>query len=226
MAYWSCAGRCGGRLTVFAVHTPPSSGRPQPASLCFRVREAQVPCYSTHCPGRPPHMLPHSVGCACAGRVPCWLWVACASQMCAPSLHCDPPSSLVLPTLVLSEVPSLTWPTIPFHRAPQEPQRWPTGYWVPWAQTNNSAVPQGPQGWLPGCLIPCAHWWLHRTHQGPQWWPTGCRVPWAHADKDFALQGPQGWPSGCPIPCAHSPFHVSSQGPCWPLGVRSHPHCS
>ena len=29
-----CAGCCGGRLTVFAVHTPPSSGRPPPASLC------------------------------------------------------------------------------------------------------------------------------------------------------------------------------------------------
>ena len=39
-----CAGCCGGRLTVLTVHTPPSSGRPQPASLCFRVREAQVPC--------------------------------------------------------------------------------------------------------------------------------------------------------------------------------------
>ena len=39
-----CAGCCGGRLTVFAVHTPPSAGRPQPASLCFRVREPQVPC--------------------------------------------------------------------------------------------------------------------------------------------------------------------------------------
>ena len=40
---WGCAGCCGGRLTVFAVHTPPSSGRPRPASLCFRVREPQVP---------------------------------------------------------------------------------------------------------------------------------------------------------------------------------------
>ena len=38
-----CGGCCGGRLTVFAVHTPLSTGRPQPASLCFRVHEAQVP---------------------------------------------------------------------------------------------------------------------------------------------------------------------------------------
>ena len=30
-----CAGCCGGRLTVFAVHTPPSTGRPQRASLSF-----------------------------------------------------------------------------------------------------------------------------------------------------------------------------------------------
>ena len=45
-----CAGCCGGRLIVFAAHTPPSSGRPQPASLCFRVREAHVPC-SARCPG-------------------------------------------------------------------------------------------------------------------------------------------------------------------------------
>ena len=65
-------------------------------------------------------------------------------------------SSLVLPTPVLSEIPSLAWPTIPFHRAPQGPQWWPAGCWIPWAQTNNGAVPQGPQGWLPGCLIPWA----------------------------------------------------------------------
>ena len=51
---WGCAGCCGGRLTVFAVPTPPSSGRPQPASLRFRAREAQVPCSPTRCPGRPP----------------------------------------------------------------------------------------------------------------------------------------------------------------------------
>ena len=37
---------------VFAVHTPPSSGCPQPASLRFRVREALL--HSTRCPGRPP----------------------------------------------------------------------------------------------------------------------------------------------------------------------------
>ena len=85
-----CAGCCRGRLTVFAVPTPPSSGRPQPASLRFRVREAQVPCFSTRCPGRPPHTLPHSAGRACAGRVPCWLRVACASRVaCAPA--CPPP---------------------------------------------------------------------------------------------------------------------------------------
>ena len=30
-------------MTVFAAHTPPSSGRPQPTSLCFRVCEPQVP---------------------------------------------------------------------------------------------------------------------------------------------------------------------------------------
>ena len=51
-----------GDLTVFAVPTPPSSGRPQPASLRFRVREAQVPCSSTRCPGRPPHAPPHPRG--------------------------------------------------------------------------------------------------------------------------------------------------------------------
>ena len=42
-----CVGCCGGRLTALAVHTPPSSGRRQPASLCFCVREAQAPCSST-----------------------------------------------------------------------------------------------------------------------------------------------------------------------------------
>ena len=62
----------------------PSSGRPQPAALRFRVREAQAPCSSTHCPGRRPHTLPHSVGRACAGRVPCWLRVTCASWLTPP----------------------------------------------------------------------------------------------------------------------------------------------
>ena len=38
-----CAGCCGGLLTGFAAHAPPPSGRPQPAALRFRVREAQVP---------------------------------------------------------------------------------------------------------------------------------------------------------------------------------------
>ena len=49
-----CAGCCRGRLTVFAVHVPLSTGRPWPALLCFCVHEAQVPCSSTRCPGRPP----------------------------------------------------------------------------------------------------------------------------------------------------------------------------
>ena len=30
LAYWGCAGCCRGRLTVFAVHTPLSTGRPYP----------------------------------------------------------------------------------------------------------------------------------------------------------------------------------------------------
>ena len=226
--YWGCAGCCGDRLTVFAVTTPPSSGRPQPASLCFRVREAQVPCSSTCCPGRPPRTLPHSAGRMCAGRVPCWLRVGCASWLtrvaCAPA-RCPgalrstvtAPSSLVLPTAVLSRVPSLAWPTIPFHGAPQGPQRWPTGCWIPWAQTNSGAVPQGPQDWLPGCLIPCAHWWIHRTPQGP----TGCWVPWAQADTDFALQGPRVGPLGAPSPARTHPFTYLLRGPAGPLGVRS-----
>ena len=67
------------------------------------------------------------------------------------------PSSLVLPTPVLSEVPSLSWPTTPFHRAPQGPQRWPTGCWIPWAQANNDVALQGPQPpglalWVPDPL--------------------------------------------------------------------------
>ena len=51
------AGCCGGRLTVFAAHTPPLSGGPPPASPRFRVREAQVPPSSARCtpaPARPP----------------------------------------------------------------------------------------------------------------------------------------------------------------------------
>ena len=68
----------------------------------------------------------------------------CVSPRC-PAPHGVPgdlrctvtaPSSLVLPTPVFSEVPSLAWPTIPFQRAPQGPHRWPTGCWIPWAQTN------------------------------------------------------------------------------------------
>ena len=54
-----CAGCCWGRLTVFAAHTPPSSGHLQPASLCFRVREPQAPCTArapavAHCARDPP----------------------------------------------------------------------------------------------------------------------------------------------------------------------------
>ena len=56
-----CAGCCGGRLTVFAVHTPPSSGRPQPASLRFREHVHPPPLRCTeddtqsaaHSPGSP-----------------------------------------------------------------------------------------------------------------------------------------------------------------------------
>ena len=82
-----CVGCGGGHLTVFAVHTLPASGRPQPASLRFRVHEAQVPCSSTHCPGRPPRTLPHSVGRACAGRVPCWL----QARLWDTNVECYPP---------------------------------------------------------------------------------------------------------------------------------------
>ena len=46
-----CAGCCRGRLTVFAVHTPPPSGCPQLAPLCCHVHDAQVP--SVWCPGGP-----------------------------------------------------------------------------------------------------------------------------------------------------------------------------
>ena len=62
LAYRGCAGCCGGRLTVFAAHAPQPSGRPQPASLRFRVREAQVPHSSTRCTGRPAPALHQSVG--------------------------------------------------------------------------------------------------------------------------------------------------------------------
>ena len=47
-----CAGCCGGRLTVFAAHTPPSSGRPQlprRVSVCVRPR-----CPAPHGPQRWP----------------------------------------------------------------------------------------------------------------------------------------------------------------------------
>ena len=66
LAYWGCAGCCGGRLTVFAVHTPPSSGRPQPASLRFRVREPHVPCSSPqeplHCTRSTAHDFKEEMG--------------------------------------------------------------------------------------------------------------------------------------------------------------------
>ena len=45
-----CAGCCWGRLTVFAVHTPPSPGRPPPASLCSV-------CVRPRCP-TPPRVVP------------------------------------------------------------------------------------------------------------------------------------------------------------------------
>ena len=58
-------------------------------SLRFCVREARVRGSSARCPGRPPRTLPRSAGRVCAGRVPCWLRVACASWLtrvaCAPA---------------------------------------------------------------------------------------------------------------------------------------------
>ena len=36
LACCRCAGCCGSRFSVFAAHSPPHSGRPPPASLCFR----------------------------------------------------------------------------------------------------------------------------------------------------------------------------------------------
>ena len=55
------------------------------------------------------------------------------------------PSS-VLPTPVLSEVPSLSLTTTPFHSVPQWPQWWPTGCWIPWAQATKDMAEQGPKG--------------------------------------------------------------------------------
>ena len=95
LAYWGCAGCCGGRLTVFAVHTPPSSGRPQPASPRFRVREAQVACPSSRCPGRPPHTLPHTRGSRVRRALrPPPPGLAAPSRSLRPPRHClRPPSS-------------------------------------------------------------------------------------------------------------------------------------
>ena len=75
-----------------------------------------------------------SFDCFCCHSLPLCVSV-CVSPRCpAPhgvlgDLRCTvtAPSSLVLPTPVLSEVRSLAWPTIPLHWAPQAPQRWPTG---------------------------------------------------------------------------------------------------
>ena len=204
--------------------------RPQPTSLHFHVCEAQVPCSSTSCPGRPPHTLPHSVGRACAGRVSCWLRVVCASWLtrvaCVPAwcpgcftLHCD--RAVVLGSAHPSFVGD-SFPCLAHHSFPQGASGAPAvAHWVldPWAQMHSGAVPQGPQDWLPGCLIPCAHWWLHGTHQGPQWWPTGCRVPCARTNIGAALQGPQGCLPRCLIPCAHWWLHRTPQGPqWWPTG--------
>ena len=53
------------------------------------------------------------------------------------------PLSLVLPTPVLSEVPSRSWPNRHFHRAPQGPQWWHTGCRIPWALANRNFALQG-----------------------------------------------------------------------------------
>ena len=83
------------------------------------------------------------------------------------------PSSLVLPTPVLSEVPSLAWPTIPFHRAPQGPQRRPTGCWIPWAQTNNEQTNNPPPPPLrppnPGSRHVTEHEKVHAMAPGFTW---------------------------------------------------------
>ena len=105
----------------------------------------------------------------------------CACTMCRGALRCTvtAPSSLVLPTLVLSEVPSLAWPTIQFHSALRGPSSGPLGAGSPGCRRTAALcrrVPKvgslgactpartggftecirgpsgghGPQGWLPG----------------------------------------------------------------------------
>ena len=60
-----CAGCCGDRLTVFAAHAPPPSGRPQPASLRPRpppphcAPEIEEPNAPRQDAGRPPQHRPH-----------------------------------------------------------------------------------------------------------------------------------------------------------------------
>ena len=49
-----CAGCCGGRFLVFAAHSPPRSGRPPPASLCFRGHEVRRVAVSSRGPGQSP----------------------------------------------------------------------------------------------------------------------------------------------------------------------------
>ena len=64
-----------------------------------------------------PHLRPYAVH-----NLP-----RCVSVCVRPECPVPPP-----------QVPSLAWPTIPFHRAPQGPQRWPTWCWIPTLLRANS----------------------------------------------------------------------------------------
>ena len=54
LAYWGCAACCGGRFSAFAAHSPPHSGHPPPASLCFCGHVVRQVAVSSRGPGHSP----------------------------------------------------------------------------------------------------------------------------------------------------------------------------
>ena len=87
------------------------------------------------------------------------------------------PSSLVLPTPVLSEVPSLAWTTSPFNSAPQGPSGGPLGAGSPGRRRRTTLRCRGPRGGPLGAQSPARRRKMMLCCRGPRVGPLGARSP-------------------------------------------------
>ena len=183
-----------------------------------------MPHSSACCTGRPPPVLHHSVGSACAWCAPCWSRVACALRVawallwlmrvaCAPAgdLRCTlaAPSSFFLPTAVLSEG-RLTGPNggplgagsprCRQRRSTKGPRVGPLGARSPASTDSSTTRLRGPSGG-PLCAGSPGHKQTRLLHcRGPRVGPLGARPPVRTDNSTGRLTGPGGGPLGARSP--------------------------